>query len=92
MLSESKNTLPDNCCTLRRNVLQNRKLEVLMTGKEMVETIKWELELLMKNQKDLRLSGRDLDWNDGERLKQLRIRLDKEMGILQPKKEEDDGN
>lgn len=43
--------------------------------------LKWEIEILLKNKLELQKMNKDLDYYEGERLKNLRNELDKLEGI-----------
>jgi len=49
-----------------------------------IDTTKWELTMLRNHQKELRLVGRDCDYNCDDRMKKLQLRLDHLLGFHTP--------
>jgi hypothetical protein len=47
--------------------------------------LQWEIALLQEQSRILRLAGRDLDYNQTQRLTLLQARLDKLLGYGEPK-------
>lgn len=46
-----------------------------------IDEVKWELAILMEHERLLRLEGRDHDYDDDQRKRALRLRLDHLLGF-----------